>query len=163
MPSAPPEVLVERPGFLLARRRNVMFSAWADRGTSELVDAMAEAGRDLGRKYERLSAVTILTSDAGLPTPEGRLALERLVAASAPRLSHVALLLGGAGFRLSSMRSYLTGLHVAQRRQYKTRTFMAAVPAAEWLVPGHVSQTGVQVSVADITGAIDMVMARLEG
>lgn len=157
-----PSFLETGPGFALVGLRNITITVWGTAATMEHISLFASAGRTLLKRYDRLSNFTVLTHEATLPPAATREALEGLVAASAGRLCRVALVLSGDGFRLSSMRAFLTGLHVAQRRQYKTDTFMTAEPAAEWLVPAHVADTGVEVTVVDALAAIDFGLEHVE-
>lgn len=139
------DIVHEEPGFVLAVHRNVTVAAWGHGCTVSHVEAMAAAGRRLLSRYPKTSSICSVHPDAAMPKPEGRAALEGIVTASAPYLSRVALLLGGSGFRTSAMRSMLTGIHFAQARQYKTRTFADAQAATAWLVPDHEAETGVHV------------------
>jgi hypothetical protein len=149
------------PGCVIAHVRNMTFSAWNAPPSVQDVEAFMALAQRLSVTYAQNSNVTLVLGNTELPGPDARASLEQLTAQYARAIHSVALVIDGAGFWASMIRSFLTGLHVLRGNGYRCKAFATPSEAAGWLLPPHSADTGVALTERELTGACGLVLARL--
>ena len=150
------------PGCVIARVRNMTFSAWDTPPTAPHVDAFIAMAKKLSVTYPLNSNVTLVMRNTGLPGAEARESLEVLTAQYARVIHSVALVIDGSGFWASMIRSFLTGLHVLRGNGYRCKAFATPAEAVPWLLPAHNTDTGIHLTESEMKHAYDAVYARMK-
>ena len=150
------------PGCVIGHLRNMTFCAWNAPPLVEHVEAFIGLADQLSRTYPLNSNISLVMRDADLPGPEARAALERLTSDFAKVIHSVALVVDGAGFRASLIRSFLTGLHLLRGNGYRCKTFSKPEEANPWLLPAHNTDTTIAVSEREMQDVCEAVFARME-
>lgn len=157
----PLQIDYERPGCVLAHVDNMTFCAWTTKPTGEDVAAFVRMATELTARYPMCSNLTLVLSGTQLPDGEAKAALESLTADFAPFIHSVGLVVDGAGFWSSMIRSFLTGLHLLRNNGYRSKTFSTPEDAYPWLLPAHNADTGCVIDRDAMRAATDAVIARL--
>ena len=164
LPLAPEGLVIAYavPGCVIGHLRNMTFCAWNAPPVAEHIEAFISLAERLTRTYPLNSNVSLVMRDADLPDAAARAALERLTSEYARFIHSVALVVDGAGFRASLIRSFLTGLHLLRGNGYRCKTFTKPDEAYPWLLPSHNADTTIALSEREIQDACDAVFARME-
>jgi hypothetical protein len=149
------------PSCVIAHIRNMTFSAWNTAPTAEHVQAFIELAQRLSATYPQNSNVTLVMRNAELPGADARALLEELTAQYARSIHSVALVIDGSGFWSSTIRSFLTGLHLLRGNGYRCKAFATPAEAIGWLLPPHNADTAVTLTERELKSACDAVLARL--
>jgi hypothetical protein len=141
--------------------RNVIVIAWygkpsgpATREIGAITDrVLVEYGMPL------LSFVHVIANKLELPNADTRTALlhntERLV----DRTACVAVVLSGAGFWASAMRSFVTGFRVLAPRSFDLRVHAAALELLDWFPAAHLRRTGVELEPTELIAQLRVASA----
>jgi len=133
--------------------KNLVIAVWTRAGTGETVRELVRVGSTVKGKY---SAIHIINSGAGLPTPEGRAALVELLQQRTGKLACLAVVLRGHGFWASAIQSAVTGLQlVVPKAIVKLRICDTLEQAAEWLAAEHGGLTGVDLGANDLRAVLN--------
>lgn len=160
-PSAGLVIDYEVPGAcVLAHLRNMTFSAWNKAPTAEDIEAFMSMAQRLSAVYPKNSNVTLVLRGTELPGGPAKAALERLTERYAHAIHSVALVVDGAGFWASMIRSFLIGLHLLRGNDYRSRAFAHHTEATVWLLPPHNAATGVCLTADEIHSACEAILAR---
>jgi hypothetical protein len=137
------------------------FSAWNTAPIAEHVAAFDALAERLCVTYPLNSNVTLVLRGTELPGPEAKAALELLTSRHAHAIHSVALVVDGAGFWASMIRSFLTGLHLLRGNAYRCKTFETSTDATAWLLPPHNAETSASVTDREMKAACAAVLARM--
>jgi hypothetical protein len=132
--------------------QNLLIAVWHKGGTGDTVRQLMRAGSTVEGKY---SAIHVINSGAGLPTPDGRAALVELLQQRTGKLACLAVVLRGKGFWASALQSTVTGLQLVVPKAFKKlRIFETLDEAAEWLSKEHGRLTGVELDPSDLRSVL---------
>ncbi|HKU44040.1 MAG TPA: hypothetical protein VJR89_38025 [Polyangiales bacterium] len=154
--AATTRIAYEGDGCVIAVWQDISMGIWGKSATLPLILELEKVRELISSQYPKTSSVHVLVNDAGPPQPDARKKLEEITAKSEGRLIGVATVVPGAGFRVSAMRGFLTGLHWLQRRPYSARVCSSVREGAEWLAPLHSAH-----SVATDAGALERLLLQL--
>jgi hypothetical protein len=151
------EFLDGEPGICrIAALRNVMIVHWTARADGSAVKRVSNAFDHMLESYATgCSAIHIISSTAGVPTPEGRAGLIEIMNERASKIACVAVVVGGTGFWASTMRSFVTGLRFMTPRNFELRLHGKPAEALEWLPKHSAKLTGVQVDEKALARALE--------
>jgi hypothetical protein len=108
--------------------------------TAEVLWASITAGRALSRLHgQPIAALTIIEHGAGVPGPELRKEITRVVDESRAFTRCAAQVLRGQGFWLSAVRSLLTAIELIRPGDLPRRVFDDVTPASRWMA-GHLQR-----------------------
>ncbi|MET0389731.1 MAG: hypothetical protein ABW321_27410 [Polyangiales bacterium] len=156
----PPTIAFEADGCVMAGWRNVTIAVWGTQGTMVLVSELTELARRQARQYPRISSVHLVVNQAPLPTSDARAELQNLTAQYDARLVALVTMIEGTGFWASAMRSFITGMHVLERRSYKIKTCSTPHEVGQWLAGPHSADSGVEVSSEQLERVLLDLLAR---
>jgi hypothetical protein len=153
------EFLDGEPGTCrIAVLRNVMIVHWTSRATAEAAGRLTAATDHVLETYPAgLSAVHVLATTAGLPTPEGRAGLIQIMNEKAAQIACVAVVVGGTGFWASAMRSFITGLRFVSPRNFDLRLHGTLEEVLMWLPKQHAKVTGVAIDERQLMRTLESV------
>lgn len=154
--SAAVTIIHESAGCVIAAWHDISICIWGRSATLPLILELENLRKHIAIRYPRTSSIHVLVNDAGLPDLDARKKLEEVTATSEERLIAVATVVTGSGFRVSTLRGFLTSMHWLQRRTYSARVCGSIREAADWLAPLHSAS-----SRAVEPGALESVMLRL--
>jgi hypothetical protein len=132
--------------------QNVFAIAWYGKPS-------AEAARQLGpiaeqvyarASYEKFSYVHLVANKLELPDPATRTALLDLTHGHSHRTACVAVIVSGAGFWASAIRSFVTGIRVLAPRGFDLRMHAALSELGDWLPEEHARKTGVTLEPSEL-------------
>jgi hypothetical protein len=130
---------------------NLTITRWQGRGTGPAVERVAKVSAEVRAQYPSgISSVHLIVEGAGLPTPEGREGLVRLMNAHADQLACVAVVVGGTGFWASAIRSLITGMRAMSSRAYELRLVGHIDEVVSWLPAPHAARSGITLAPADL-------------
>jgi hypothetical protein len=155
------EFLEQEPGVCsIASLHNVMIVSWSSRGTAPAVEKVAQVSHRMATKSQRgFSAIHLIADQAGLPTPEARTGLVKIMSEFAPHLACVAVVVGGTGFWASAMRSFVTGMRFVSPRSFDLRLHGTTADVLKWLPAVHASRTGVELDEVSLARVLDTAWA----
>jgi hypothetical protein len=134
---------------------NVTLTHWVSRGTVSAVECVARVGSALREQYPMgTSAVHLIREGAGLPTPEVREGLMKLMNDKVERRGCVGIVVGGTGFWASAVRGLITGLRSASSREYPLKLAGSIDEIVSWLPEPHFKRTGTALDPADLARAL---------
>jgi hypothetical protein len=134
---------------------NVTLTHWLSRGTLSAVERVASVGAELRAQYPMgTSAVHLIREGAGLPTPEVREGLVKLMNEKVERRGCVGIVVGGAGFWASAIRGLVTGLRAASSREYPLKLAGSIDEIVSWLPEPHYKRTGIALDPAEFARAL---------
>jgi hypothetical protein len=134
---------------------NVSLTHWVSRGTVSAVDCVARVGTELRAQYPMgTSAVHLIREGAGLPTPEVREGLVKLMNEKVERRGCVGIVVGGTGFWASAVRGLITGLRAASSREYPLKLAGSIDEIVSWFPEPHYKRTTVALDPAEFARAL---------
>ena len=134
---------------------NVSLTHWFSRGTVSAVECVARVGSDLRAQYPMgTSAVHLIREGAGLPPPEVREGLVKLMNEKVERRGCVGIVVGGTGFWASAIRGLVTGLRSASSREYPLKLAGSIDELVSWLPEPHYKRTTVALDPAELARAL---------
>lgn len=132
---------------VMATWRNITLGVWAGEATVTLATQFANvADQAVAQSSSKLSSVHLIINDAPVPGAEARAVLDALAERHAARTACVATMIEGSGFRVSAMRSFLTGMLVLRRQPFKVKTCATIDEVANWMAERHTEDSGVAVT-----------------
>lgn len=133
--------------------KNVWFNLWLAPAEGYLVDRMGQLTDEHRARFPRgMTAVHWVRPGAGLPTADGREALTRL--AGRGDIPCVGVILSGAGFWASAMRSLVTGIRLMSGGKFSMRINASIEELAEWFPAAHQAYTGIAIDKEDLIHAV---------
>jgi hypothetical protein len=142
LPAELPAVTFAADGCAMAHWRNISLVVWGTQATMPLAEEFEKLATQLYESHRVTSTVHLVIHNAPIPTPDARALLEALTERFTSRLVCHATMVQGTGFRASTMRSFLTGVALIQRRKFKAKTFANIHDLATWLAPAHSAGSG---------------------
>jgi len=126
---------------------NIMFAAWEAPAGAISVSRLDALSKDFRRAHpgKRLSGIHILREGVGLPTPEGRAGLMKMMKADSDHFGAIAVVICGSGFVASAVRSFLAGLRLLAPRTFEFRLHAKTFEILKWFPAAHFRRTGEQV------------------
>lgn len=126
---------------------NIMFAAWEAPADAISVSRLDALGKDFQRAHpgKRQSGIHIVREGVGLPTPEGRAGLMKMMKADSDHFGAIAVVICGSGFVASAVRSFLAGLRLLAPRTFEFRLHAKTSEILKWFPAAHFSRTGEQV------------------
>jgi hypothetical protein len=149
-------IVHETDGCVIAVWHNISIGIWGMSATLPLVRELENVGERIARQYPKTSSIHVLMNDAGLPSPDARKRLEEITAKAGTRLIGVATVVMGSGFRVGSLRGFLTSVHWLERRPYGAQVCSSIREATDWLAPLHSAG-----SIPVDAGALERLILRL--
>jgi hypothetical protein len=148
---APPAVLHEAKGFVLASWENITVCVWMTQATVPLCDKLDEFSASFVKAHpEGISSIHIIGNGAQLPGAPARRRLEEITKRYALDLACVGTVLEGAGFWMSAFLSFLTGIHRLSNRPFKSYTCTNIRAIAAWVPSHHGMRTGTNIADKDL-------------
>lgn len=139
----------------IAGLRNVMILAWTDRANGPAAARVSVATQHMiDAQPKGISAIHVIADKVGVPTPEGRSGLMRIMSAQSKHLACVGVVVGGTGFWASTMRSFVTGMRFVTPRNFDLRLHGSVDEVLAWLPRAHTRVTGVPVDDAALARAL---------
>jgi hypothetical protein len=143
----------------IAGLRNVMILSWSARATGPAVAHISVATQRMIAAYPTgMSAVHLIANKAGVPTPEARSGLMKIMSEQSKHLACVGVVVGGSGFWASTMRSFVTGMRFMTPRNFDLRLHGTFEEILTWLPKEHTKVTGVpvdEVALARVLGSVE--------
>ena len=138
---------VEEGRFRYSVWRNVSIGVWAGQADHDAAMRVIRLGQYMHEQFPHgHSSVVFVLPDAPAPTPEAQAVFSRLLD---PRnaLSCTAIVIEGAGFWASGIRSAITRMRIAEPASHtKLRMHDTLDQVLDWLPSAHRSSTGVELS-----------------
>ncbi|HKU43140.1 MAG TPA: hypothetical protein VJR89_33500 [Polyangiales bacterium] len=152
----PVRIIEVEPGACCAGAwANISLTRWIGRGTASAVERVARVGDEVRTQYpDGVSAVHLIAEGAGMPTPEAREGLVKLMNRKTDRLGCVGVVVGGSGFWASAIRSLITGMRAVSSRAYELKLAGNIDEIAAWLPEQHARRTGISVDPAELAQAL---------
>jgi hypothetical protein len=159
-PTELPTVTFAADGCILGYWRNVSIAVWATQATIPLVNELVKLAEQLDARYAKTSTAHLIINNAQVPTPEARVALNALTDRFQSKLVCVVTLVEATGFWASTMRSFLTGLHLLGRREFKNKIAANVHEAATWLAATHSARTNDVFDAAELERVFTWMLAQ---
>ena len=114
------------------------------RQVRELVERVtAQTGR-------QVTLFVVCTERTGIPDAASRAESVAFLRDQAPSLAAVAVCFEGEGFRVSALRSVMSGITIAVRRPYRVKLFATRKEAANWATENPEIRAALLTAVADL-------------
>ena len=123
--------------------KNVGVVVWCSQATASAVRHLAQFTQTMREQPTKTSAIHIVHEGAGLPLPEAREALVKLLREKSDHLAGLAVVIGGSGFWASTMRSAITGMGMLSPRSTEMRLHGTIGEVLQWLPRAHRERTGI--------------------
>jgi hypothetical protein len=144
----------------IASLANVQIVSWTSRATGPAAIRVSDISGRMATGYPRgFSAIHVIANKVGVPTPDGRSGLMKIMTEQSKSLACVAVVVGGSGFWASTMRSFVTGMRFMTPRNFDLRLHGSSLEVLEWLPERHEKITGVSINAA----ALARVLSSVEG
>jgi hypothetical protein len=142
----------------IAGLHNVMIVSWMSRATGAAATRLANATQRMVAGYPRgMSAIHLIANKVGVPTPDGRAGLLKIMSEQSKSLGCVAVVVGGTGFWASTMRSFITGMRFLTPRNFDLRLHGSSMEVLEWFPQRHETTTGVSINAATLARVLSAV------
>jgi hypothetical protein len=153
------EFLDGEPGVCrIAGLRNIMIISWSDRANGAAVVKLDHGSKRMVAAYPGgFSAIHIIADKAGVPTPDARSGLMKIMNEQAKSIACVGVVVGGTGFWASTMRSFITGMRFMTPRNFDLRLHGTTAELIEWLPKQHAKVTGISVDAKTLERVLDSV------
>ena len=157
------DLLDAEPGrFAFYSWRNIMLACWSTRATGAAVERITRARESMNEQHpEGVSVVYLIASNAGLPTPEARAGVKKLMTRYRDQRACLAIVVQGAGFWAGAMRAAITGVRMLVPEQFPMRVFGDAGEVVEWLPPLHEKATGIRIPRGEFSSVLRLLLATL--
>jgi hypothetical protein len=114
------------------------------RQVRELVERVtAQTGR-------QITLFVVCTERTGIPDAASRAESVAFLREQAPSLAAVAVCFEGEGFRVSALRSVMSGITIAVRRPYRVKLFAKREDGATWVAKSPAARRGILAAVAEL-------------
>jgi hypothetical protein len=139
---------------------NVSVSVWADQATRADAHRVVAISDRIVREYpEGHSSVLFILDGAPAPTPEAAAIFKKLYDPANSRISCMGIVLEGAGFWASVMRSTFTRLRVAAGGSLNMRAYESIEELVNWFPNEHAQRTGVRLDPGQLMAALRAIRA----
>jgi hypothetical protein len=148
MPSDDLTIVGSFPGaYQVALWHNISTTAWFGKATLPAAQELAQITHRtaLLTEGQRVSVIYLVTEEFGLPDANIREVFFTIMKDNAHLVGCMVVILGGAGFWVSAMRSVVTGLRVVAPRALDLRVHGKAEDLLGWFPAEHVKRTGVNI------------------
>jgi hypothetical protein len=126
-----------------------MIVSWTSRATGAAATRLSDVTQRMTASHPSgISAIHLIANNVGVPTPEGRSGIMKIMNDKAKSLACVAVVVGGTGFWASTMRSVVTGMRFMTPRNFDLRLHASSEEVLDWLPKEHEQSTGVSVDSA---------------
>lgn len=134
---------------------NITLTRWVGRGTAPAVERVGRVGDEVRTQYPAgTSAIHLIAEGAGMPTPEAREGLIKLMNRKTDRLGCVAVVVGGSGFWASAIRSLITGMRAVSSRAYELKLAGSIEEVVAWFPDQHAKRTGISIDAKELASAL---------
>ncbi|HKP57428.1 MAG TPA: hypothetical protein VJV78_11940 [Polyangiales bacterium] len=134
---------------------NISLTRWVGRGTAAAVDKVSRVGDEVRTQYPSgVSAIHLIAETAGMPTPEAREGLVKLMNRKTERLGCVGVVVGGSGFWASAIRSLVTGMRAVSSRAYELKLAGSIDEIVAWFPDQHAKRTGIAIDPDELAKAL---------
>lgn len=134
---------------------NISLTRWVGRGTAAAVDKVSRVGDEVRTQYPSgVSAIHLIAETAGMPTPEAREGLVKLMNRKTDRLGCVGVVVGGSGFWASAIRSLITGMRAVSSRAYELKLAGSIEEIVAWFPDQHAKRTGISIDPDQLAKAL---------
>ena len=132
--------------------QNVMLVIWWSAAVPAAVERIEQEMIALAHRFpEKNSQIHLVKDRAGVPGPEARAGLIRLMTDYTTSLANCAVVIGGTGFWASTMRSAITSMRFLSTRAFEMRLHGSTAEILDWLPEAHLRQTGVEITRDDLS------------
>lgn len=114
------------------------------RQVRELVEGVTE------QTGQQVTLFVVCTERTGIPDAASRAESVAFLRDQAPSLRAVAVAFEGEGFRVSALRSVMSGITIAVRRPYRVKLFATRKDAATWITDSPVKREAILAAVAGL-------------
>jgi hypothetical protein len=155
------EFLDGEPGVCrIAGLRNIMIIVWSDRANGPAVAKLDVGTKRMVAAYPSgFSAIHLIANKAGVPSPEARSSMMKIMSEQAKSIACVGVVVGGTGFWASTMRSFITGMRFMTPRNFDLRLHGTTAEVVDWLPKQHAKLTGISVDAKTLARVLDSVDA----
>jgi hypothetical protein len=98
----------------------------------------------------QVTLFVVCTERTGIPDAASRAESVAFLRDQAPSLAAVAVAFEGEGFRVSALRSVMSGITIAVRRPYRVKLFATRREAASWVTESPLKRDAILAAVADL-------------
>jgi hypothetical protein len=135
---------------------SILFARWERSADAIGISHLDEISKSFRTAHPtgRQSGIHIVLEGVGLPTPEARAGLMRLMKTQADQIAAIAVVICGSGFAAGAIRSFLTGLRLAAPRSFDFRVHSRTSDVLAWLPEAHNRQTGEDIKAAQLERAL---------
>jgi hypothetical protein len=153
------EFLDGEPGVCrIAGLRNIMIIAWSERANGAAVVKLDLASKRMAAAYPSgFSAIHLIADKAGVPNPDARSGMMKIMSEQAKSIACVGIVVGGTGFWASTMRSFITGMRFMTPRNFDLRLHGTTAEVVEWLPKQHAKLTEISVDAKSLARVLDSV------
>jgi hypothetical protein len=139
--------------------QNISVGVWVGQATLPAVVNLFSVGGQMNRRYRTgHSSVVFIADMAPAPTPEAGDQLKRVFGAGS-QLACMGIVLEGAGFWASGLRSMLANMHRTSGGNARMRIHTSIDSVADWLPAEHARLTGVRVDAQALRRALQELRA----
>lgn len=148
-------ILDEDPGHYSIRQwRNVAIVIWESQATLAQTRRLGRASKALTRRHDgKRSTLHFIADGAELPEAEVRKELAQLSRESAGIITCYGIVFSGSAFRVSAIRSMITGMALITSRAYGLKALDSMDQLLGWMPREHEQRTGVKIE-ADELGRV---------
>ncbi|HET8936067.1 MAG TPA: hypothetical protein VFN67_21620 [Polyangiales bacterium] len=101
-----------------------------------------------------ISVIHLVQGTFEMPDASTRDAFAKLLRDGGGKLAVLCVIVGTGGFWASALRSLITGLRVVSRGTFDSGLYKDVREAVDYLVPRHLTQTGVPIDVDQLTDVL---------
>lgn len=142
--------------------KNIGICAWSGQATQTAMQIVIQSVEGLlTSRTESCSYIHMIAHGVPLPEAAARSAMIELMRRQEARTACAAIVIYGAGFWTSAMRSAVTGIRVLVPRSFDYRIHGSVAEVLEWFPKQHARRTGVDVSVGELEVALMQVQSWL--
>lgn len=151
-----------RPNHVIATWQSILAIVWRGETTLDGVANLRSTCGELASTHPHgIGLLTIIGASAPAPAPAVRKALAQLLTDGSAFIKCSAILIEGAGFRASTVRSVVTGLTLLAKQSYPHR--VCNVDEAVQLFSRHLQSAGNATSQSALKISIDQLRQLVQG
>lgn len=125
---------------------NFVITMWVAAGTQSAVARVARVTAQTCEQHpEKVSHIHLLKTGIGLPSSDARAGLVQIMKDHGTRIGVCAVMVGGAGFWASAMRSTITAMRMLAPREFELRLHGTVEEILAWVPDAHRQCTGVDI------------------
>jgi hypothetical protein len=155
-----PTIAFAADGCVIGHWRNLSIAVWATQATVPLVSEFAKVAELLYATHALTSTVHLIINDAPVPGADARAMFDALTKRFLGKVLCSVTVIESSGFLASAMRSFLTGLLLVARPNYKSKVAANIHEAATWLAENHVSPGAGTAAASELEKVFEWMLAQ---